>query len=180
MRSWSAIASRIRVPLGFGFAIFYFFLAKPTWKSLIAGGAVCLPGLLLRAVASGYVQKNFKLTITGPYAYIRNPLYLGSMITAVGFALAGRSLWIVLGMAIIFAAVYVPVILAEERFLREQFPEFHDYEQEVPRLLPRSRTMRTSASTFSTQLYLQHREYNSFLGACAMMAALAAKMLWFQ
>ena len=98
MASWSAIARRIRVPLGFVFALLYFWLAKPTVKSILIGTALVIPGLLIRALASGQLQKNEQLATGGPYAYTRNPLYLGSLILAIGFALASRSWWIVAGI----------------------------------------------------------------------------------
>ena len=75
--SWSKIARRIRVPLGFAFAALYLWLANPTLASLALGSIFVVPGLLLRAVASGHVTKNEQLTTSGPYAYTRNPLYLG-------------------------------------------------------------------------------------------------------
>src|SRR5271166_3507662 len=71
--SWSRIARRIRVPLGFLFAAFYLWRARPDWLSLVAGGAVAAVGLFVRAMASGHVQKNEQLASTGPYAYCRNP-----------------------------------------------------------------------------------------------------------
>ena len=91
---WARIARRIRVPLGFLFAIFYFYVAHPTWASIAAGLALAAPGVLIRALASGHIHKNEQLTTSGPYAYTRNPLYLGSFIIALGFAVASRSLWI--------------------------------------------------------------------------------------
>src|SRR5271166_7113924 len=94
--SWSRIARRVRVPLGFAFAGFYLWRARPTWLSLLIGAAIALLGILLRAMASGHVEKNRVLTMTGPYAYVRNPLYLGSIIIGIGFAVAGRDLWVVI------------------------------------------------------------------------------------
>lgn len=180
MPSWTEIARRIRVPVGFAVAVFYVWLARPTWTSLAAGGAICVPGLLLRAVASGHVQKNTCLTTTGPYAHTRNPLYLGSLIVAGGFAVAARSLWIVLVIVALFVAIYLPVVRAEERFLRLRFPEFADYERRVPRFLPRWAHAETGPGKFSPQLYWKHREYNALLGAALMMGALAIKTVWFR
>ncbi len=137
MASWSAIARRVRVPLGFAFAILYFWLARPTAQSILLGAALVIPGLLIRAVASGQLQKNEQLATAGPYAYTRNPLYLGSLILSIGFALAARSWWIVGGIILLFFAIYLPVIRAEEEFLRERFPQFEDYARRVPRLFPR-------------------------------------------
>ena len=179
-RSWSGIARRIRVPLGFAFAIVYIGLARPTWLSIAAGGALAAPGLLIRAMASGHVRKNRELTTSGPYAHTRNPLYLGSMIMGAGFALCARNWWIAGGIALIFFAVYLPVIGAEEAHLRSEFSGFEGYSQHVPRLFPRfARTLPGSEATpFSRELYLKHREYNALVGSVAMLLALAAKVVW--
>jgi len=176
--TWAKIARRIRVPLSFAFAILYFWLAKPNLISMLVGAVVVIPGLLVRALASGHVQKNEQLATTGPYARTRNPLYLGSLILALGFALAARSWWIAGILVVMFFAIYLPVIRGEEVFLRERFAEFEEYARQVPRLLPRLRASKNSAGTFSWDLYWKHCEYNAILGAVAMMAALAAKLIW--
>ena len=69
------------------------------------------------------MQKDKQLTTSGPYAYTRNPLYLGSLMLAAGFAIAARSWWIVAIMLLMFAVIYIPVIAGEERYLRQTFPE---------------------------------------------------------
>ena len=176
--SWTKVARRIRVPLGFAFTALYFWFAKPTAASMIIGTALIIPGLALRALASGHVQKNERLTTSGPYAYTRNPLYLGSLILAVGFAISARSWWIGAGLVLIFLAIYLPVIRGEEAFLQEHFSEFAEYARQVPRLLPRLSSRNRGQDKFSWDLYWKHREYNATLGAVAMMAALAAKLLW--
>jgi protein-S-isoprenylcysteine O-methyltransferase Ste14 len=176
---WAQIARRIRVPLGFLFAVFYFWMAKPTWTSLGIGLCVAIPGLLIRALASGHVKKNEELTTSGPYAYTRNPLYLGSFILALGFAVAARSVWVGIVMVLFIAAIYFPVILSEEAFLRSQFAEFDDYARRVPRLIPYRiprPEARSPEDSFSWVLYQKHREYNAVLGILGMLAALIAKM----
>jgi protein-S-isoprenylcysteine O-methyltransferase Ste14 len=177
MASWSKIARRVRVPLGFAFAILYFWLARPTAPSILLGAALVVPGLLIRAVASGQLQKNERLATAGPYAYTRNPLYLGSLILSIGFALAARSWWIVGGIIVLFFAIYLPVIRAEEEFLRKRFPQFEDYARRVPRLFPRVSASGNRAGAFSWELYRRHREYNATLGAAALLLAVVAKML---
>ena len=182
---WGRIAKRIRVPLGFAFAMVYFWFARPTWQALALGAAIAALGLWLRAFASGYVKKAQELTTTGPYAYTRNPLYLGSMIIAAGFAVAARNWWLAGGMAVMFLAIYLPVIRFEEDLLRGLFPnDFDGYMARVPRLLPRLRAEKAesgggfSREGFSQQLYLRHREYNAAIGTVVMFAALAAKLVW--
>ncbi|HME36379.1 MAG TPA: isoprenylcysteine carboxylmethyltransferase family protein [Candidatus Sulfotelmatobacter sp.] len=179
-RDWSKTARRIRVPLGFGFAVLYFWLARPSGRALAYGAILIVPGLFIRALASGHVRKNEALATSGPYAYTRNPLYLGSLLIGVGFAVAARSWWVGLVLVVMFFAIYLPVIRDEESFLRQKFPEFEEYARRVPRMFPkivaRSREEQP-ADGFSLDLYLKHREYNALLGALAMVAGLIAKMM---
>jgi protein-S-isoprenylcysteine O-methyltransferase Ste14 len=177
--TWNRVAHRIRVPMGFAFAIFYFWRAKPTWRLLILGALIASLGIVLRTVASGQVKKNRELTMTGPYAYVRNPLYLGSIIIAIGFAIAARDVWVAIAILMMFVLIYVPVIRGEETFLRKQFSSYEDYARRVPRLLPHTLLFRQIMDGFSRELYWQHREYNALLGAAAMLAALIVKTLWF-
>jgi protein-S-isoprenylcysteine O-methyltransferase Ste14 len=193
---WSMqwIARRIRVPLGFVTAAVYVFevARHPAHPAAIAWSlALVLPGLALRAAASGTVKKNRELAVTGPYAYTRNPLYLGSMLMAAGFAVALLSWPLALLLAAGFAIIYIPVIAAEEQFLRDTFPGFDDYRRQVPRLLPRFVPRHTPAKApevhavpsdrlaaepapggFSFALYLRHREYNAAIGAALLYLSL--------
>ena len=177
MADWSRVARRIRVPLGFLFAVFYIWAARPGWRSIAFGFLVAIPGIALRALASGHVKKNEELTTTGPYAYVRNPLYLGSFLMAIGFIIAAQSLWILLMVMIMFFGIYLPVIRGEEAYLRAVFPNFDAYAKNVPRLWPRLRPYGDGASGFSSKLYWQHREYNAVLGTAAIMAALVVKLV---
>ena len=176
MASWARVARRIRVPLGFACAVLYLWLAHPVTRSLLLGAVFVAMGLALRALASGHVQKNEQLTMTGPYAYTRNPLYLGSLILAIGFVIAARSLWIALVLVILFLAIYLPVIRAEEKYLAQRFPEFAGYAGRVPRLLPRMSFPGDRGGSFSWVLYWKHREYNATLGSVAIMVVLVAKL----
>lgn len=178
MTGWRQMARRLRVAFGFAFAAAYVVLAQPTAASIMTGICIALPGLALRALASGYVEKNQVLTASGPYSYTRNPLYLGSLILAAGFTIAARSWWIAAIAAVLLLTIYFPVILSEEEFLRARFPEFTQYEREVPRLLPRLSAYGVASGSFSWHLYWKHREYNAALGFLLMAAILVAKALW--
>src|SRR5713226_6308734 len=162
MDEWSKIARRIRVPRGFLFAVLYFCMARPSWRSLMAGAILIVPGLLIRALASGHVRKNEALATSGPYSYTRNPLYLGSLLMGVGFAIAARSWWVGGALVVMFFAIYLPVIRDEEAFLRRTFPEFEEYARRVPRMLPRlarqSSDQKEATAGFSWDLYLKHHE----------------------
>ena len=184
-------ARRIRVPLGFVTAAVYVFevARRPAHPAAIAWSLVLvLPGLALRAAASGTVKKNRELAVTGPYAYTRNPLYLGSMLMAAGFAVALLSWPLALLLAAGFAIIYIPVIASEERFLRDTFPGFEDYCRRVPRLhcraslrpkpkavrqfRPKHRPADAPSSGFSFALYRKHREYNAAIGAALLYLSL--------
>jgi protein-S-isoprenylcysteine O-methyltransferase Ste14 len=179
---WQRIARRIRVPLGFLTAALYLFeLARraPVPAAVAWSLVLVVPGLWLRGYASGYVKKNQELTTTGPYAWTRNPLYLGSMLIAAGFAVALLSWPVALLLAVGFLAIYVPVIASEERFLRATFPEFEAYCRRVPRFFPRFTPGAGSGDdrsghfgNFSLALYLKHREYNALLGVLLLYISL--------
>src|ERR1700732_4279990 len=128
--------------------------------------------------APGHVQKDKQLTISGPYAYTRNPLYLGSLMLAGGFAIAARSWWIVAVMLLMFAVVYVPVIAGEETYLRQTFPEYDDYARHVPRMLPRLTPYGSRQSAYSSARYWKHREYEASIGCAVVLAVLIVKLLW--
>ena len=134
MARWSAIARRIRVPLGFVFAILYLWLAKPTAGSMLIGTTLVIPGLAIRALASGHLQKNEQLATGGPYAYTRNPLYLGGNV----FIFLGTSL--VLGTlgGIVLTVIHWPLmelmVRREERQLEAAFgDEWRQYKERVRR-----------------------------------------------
>jgi protein-S-isoprenylcysteine O-methyltransferase Ste14 len=184
--AWQRVAKRIRVPMGFVFAGVFLWLAQPSWITLALSLILVLPGLWLRGFAAGYVRKNAELTTTGPYAYTRNPLYLGSMLIAFGFAAASWNWVIALALAALFAAIYIPTIQGEEEYLRANFTGFAVYAAAVPRLLPRWTPSRTAlhagleqgaSGSFSASLYRHHREYNAAMGAGAIYLALIARLL---
>ena len=194
---YSRIARRIRVPLTFAFTGVCLWLAESTWTSIAIGAVIMVFGLLLRGRAAGHVQKDKVLTVTGPYAYTRNPLYLGSILLALGFAEAAQNIWIGVVMVALFLAIYLPIIRAEEAYLGATFAGFAEYMNAVPRLIPRLTPAKLGAQSASTPSvdaaeiansgpsggflrarYMKVREYNSIIGAVVLLAALAAKILW--
>jgi protein-S-isoprenylcysteine O-methyltransferase Ste14 len=180
--SWSRVATRLRVPLGFVFAAGYLWFARPAWLWIAAGGVPIVAGILVRGAAAGHIRKNRELTTTGPYAYTRNPLYLGSVLIAAGFVIAARNPWIALAAVVMFAAIYVPVIRAEEKNPAAQLAGYAEYAAQVPRLLPSLDPYRRDEvnAGFSRELYLKHREYNAALGSVLMIGALILKMVLVQ
>jgi protein-S-isoprenylcysteine O-methyltransferase Ste14 len=174
--TYASLARRIRVPVGFLFAALYVWLARPSWSSILCGSLIIVPALLLRTAASGHVKKNQEVTTSGPYAYTRNPLYLGSVILVIGFGVASRNMWLAVALVAVFIALYLPVVLDEESFLRSHFPEFDAYTQRVPRIVPRLTSAGMNSEGFSGTLYRKHREYNATLGSVGMMVLLILKL----
>lgn len=175
---YAAWAARWRVPLGFALGVAYLVFAQPTPSFLFAGGLLALPGVLLRAWAAGCLDKNQRLANGGPYHYTRNPLYLGSLIMGVGFAVAGRRWPLLLAFLILFLLVYWPVMRREEGFLRRQFSEaYSPYAQSVPMFFPTGRRAPASGDPFRWSRYRKNREYQAALGYVAALAFLVLKML---
>ena len=116
------------------------------------------------------------LIASGPFAYVRNPLYLGTLIAAAGFALASRSWWLAGVFTVVFALVYLPVIELEEQHLRKLFPSYEDYCERVPMLLPHWRKAQAKRR-FRWLVYRRNEEYNALLGFLAGTAVLLWKAL---
>lgn len=170
--------TRWRVRIGYPVGLLCFLLARPLPLTLSAGAALAAIGLAIRAAAAGHLHKHETLATAGPYAWTRNPLYLGSLLLGAGFLLAASS-WIAAAIAVVYIAVFYPgVMRREEEELRAEYGKsFDDYARQVPLFWPRP--PRGSASEpFSWSQYRKNREYQALIGATAAFAILAAIMLW--
>ena len=173
---------RWRVPLGFLCAAIFILFARPRPLTLLIGAGISLVGLLIRAWASGHIRKNSALAVSGPYAYTRNPLYLGSFILGLGFTIgAGRWLLAVL-FGVLFLGIYFPVMRVESATMGQYFgPEFGDYSQAVPLFLPRLTAYNKDSETkFDGGLYMRYREYQAALGLLAGWGVLILKMYYWK
>jgi hypothetical protein len=140
----------------------------------------------IRAWASGCLKKNEELATAGPYAYTRNPLYLGTLLLGAGVAVCTRSLWFAAVFGVFYILFYIPVMIAEADTLGKLFPdEYAAYSERTPLLLPRltgfamaSRGRRRSSSSgqvFDSALYMHHREYRALLGFLFVLSFLIVK-----
>ena len=173
---------RWRVPLGFACAIVFLYFARPTVMTLVVGAAVALPGLLLRGWASGHLRKNETLATTGPYAYTRNPLYLGSFIMGIGFTIAAGQILLIIIFMVMMLGIYLPVMRVESTTLASLFgKKYERYAKEVPLLFPRfSPYRRTGDAGFDRNLYFRYREYRAAIGVVIVWMLLALKMIYFK
>lgn len=178
MRRGGTWIQRWRVPLGFLCGAVFLLLARPTPRTLVPGVAISIIGLLLRAWAAGHIRKNSALAMAGPYAYTRNPLYLGSFLLGLGFTV-GSGRW---ALAILFAAlflgIYLPVMRVESATLAKLFGEsFQSYARSVPLFFPRFTPYGSGEdkAAFDRNLYLRYREYQAALGLLVAWGLLVLK-----
>jgi protein-S-isoprenylcysteine O-methyltransferase Ste14 len=177
-KSYSDFVARVRVPLGFVLAFAFLWFSTPTWRSLLWGTPVAAAGLFLRGWAAGHLRKDRVLTTSGPYGYLRNPLYTGTLLVALGLAIASAQAALALLFALFFFLVYLPAIELEEQHLEDLFGEdFRRYARVVPMILPRLRRA-TPRGAFAWDLYRKNREYQALAGFATGLAFLAAKALW--
>lgn len=167
MRRGGTWIQRWRVPLGFLCAALFILFARPRPITLAIGAPISFLGLLLRAWGSGHLRKNDALAISGPYAYTRNPLYLGSFIMGLGFTIASGRWWLGALFVALFLGIYLPVMRVESATLSQLFgSSFEEYAKAVPVFLPRVTPYRSGQTRigFDQSLYLRYREYRAGLG----------------
>ena len=172
-----ATLQRWRVPLGFITAALFIVCSRPSWRSLAVGIPVSLCGIVIRGWASGHLRKNAELATAGPYAYTRNPLYLGSFVMLAGCAVSGGSWWLGLLLVGFFLAVYWPVMQAEAAHIQRLFgDDYARYAERVPLFVPRLTPYRAGGQrSFDHRLYLRHREYRALIGLAVIVVILALK-----
>jgi protein-S-isoprenylcysteine O-methyltransferase Ste14 len=168
--------ARLRVTAGFVLVAAFAWLSRPDLRSLAIGLPLSALGLWLRAWATGHLEKDRQLAETGPYAYVRNPLYLGTLVVAAGFVVASRRWLLAALFGAAFLLIYLPAIELEEQHLRDLFANFTAYAERVPALIPRL-TAAGSRRPFRWSLYVHNREYQALLGFLAGSVWLVAKVL---
>ena len=161
-KRYADTVARLRVPSGFLIVVLFAWLSHPTAQSLAIGLPVSIAGLALRAWAAGCLAKNQQLATGGPYAYTRNPLYVGTLLVAAGLAISARNIWLAALFAAVFLFVYLPVIQNEAQHLRKLFPEYPSYAERVPALLPKF--TKSGTGGFRWSLYSKNQEYQAALG----------------
>src|SRR4051794_15159919 len=162
-KPYADTVARLRVPAGFAMVAAFAWFSRPDFASLAIGLPLSAAGLALRAWAAGHLAKDQRLAVSGPYSFTRNPLYLGTLITALGLAAAARSMGLAILFAALFALVYLPAIELEEQHLTAILPGYPEFAARVPLLLPRWPS-RFGSDRFSAALYRKNREYQALLG----------------
>jgi protein-S-isoprenylcysteine O-methyltransferase Ste14 len=174
-KPYADAVARLRVPAGFVLLAAFAWFSHPTGHALLVGIPLSFCGLALRAWAAGHLAKNQRLAQSGPYAATRNPLYLGTLITALGLAAAAHSIVLAALFAAIFALVYLPAIELEEQHLCAILPGYREFAARVPLLLPRW-PENWGPDAFSAALYLKNQEYQALIGWLAGVAWLTLRL----
>jgi protein-S-isoprenylcysteine O-methyltransferase Ste14 len=161
----------------------FLWFAHPNEARLWVGAGVAILGLLIRGWAAGTIRKEEELTTSGPYAFTRNPLYLGSLLIGLGVTWAGGGwLWPAVFL-VFFGLVYTTTMRGEARLLTELFgARYRDYAANVPAFVPRPTPYRApepdSAGGFGMSRYARNREWEALLGVITGFALLASKWWW--
>ncbi len=178
MTSWNKLAQKLRVPVGTVLGLLFLLFMHPSSRSLWIGAAIALPGSLLRLWAAGHIEKGRVLTQGGPYAYTRNPLYLGSFLMALGIILAGQGYWLLPAFAAFFVIVYFPVMKAEEQELLAGYgAQFVEYSRRVPMFIPAFRKTAPASSAFMWSRVVRNREHRTIAGLAAAEVILILQFL---
>ncbi len=175
-KRYAETVQRLRVPSGLLLAAAFVWLADPVLPTLLLGLPFAIAGLAIRAWAAGHLRKNQQLTVSGPYALVRNPLYIGSLLTALGCTLAAARSELTLLAGAVFLFIYLPVMEQEEQHLAKLFPEYQDYAARVPQLVPRLPEA-FPPQPFSWAVYKVNQEQKALYGFLAVYAFLILKAL---
>lgn len=182
MASYVEWAGRWRVPLHFVLAAVILVFGRPTGTLLIVGGLLAAVGLGVRAWAAGHLRRDLPLTVSGPYAYLRHPLYFGTAFVLAGFAVAGGRAWMGIMVGLYFALLFVPVLRREERERERLASELYAaYGRQVPALVPYRRPYVSPEGTparFDWRVFRSNREWRAEVGCALLLTLLYGKMLW--
>ena len=159
--------ARWRVTLGFVFGAVVLGLAQPTWSSLGWGSFVAAIGEAIRIWSAGHLEKSREVTRSGPYAWTRHPLYVGSSIIAAGLAVASDSVVVAALVALYVGTFITAAIRAEEAHLRDKFGG--DYDAYA------NRQAAPMQRAFSISRALVNREHHTIAGVVLGLALLALK-----
>lgn len=170
-KPYADAVAKLRVPSGFLLLAAFLWFADPNLRSIIWGVPVAIGGLWLRGWAAGHLEKNEKVVSSGPYRFLRNPLYGGTLLVAAGLTLASRQWGLAFLFGAVFVGVYWPRMELEDQHLRNLFKDYPAYAEQVPLLWPKFPGIETPGK-FRWSLYLRNEEYNALIAFLVVMGFL--------
>ncbi|MFN4182770.1 MAG: methyltransferase family protein, partial [bacterium] len=156
---------RFRLPVSQAYLILLVLIARGNLQNWFWSTPLVALGILWRLWASGVIHKSRAIAKTGPYALMRHPLYFGSFLIGLGFTSSAlpHPLYLILYFALFFA-FYFPLMVEEEKKLRDAFPEeYPKYQAQVPRFLPNFRNSKDLCTGFSWKTVHENREWRGLL-----------------
>jgi len=154
--------ARLRVPLGFLFGAIVVWFAQPTPRSVAWGSAIAVAGEALRVWAAGHLEKGREVTSSGPYRFIRHPLYAGSTLMGIGLAVASASMIVAALVGAYLVTFITAAVRTEEMFLRSRFGDAYD----------RYASGQVASRRFSLTRAIANREYRAVVGLTAVLSFL--------
>jgi protein-S-isoprenylcysteine O-methyltransferase Ste14 len=168
-----AALARLRVALGWVFGLLVIVLAQPTGASIAIGMSVAAAGEAIRVWAAGHLNKAREVTSSGPYRWIRHPLYLGSTVMGIGLAIASRSAAVAVLVAVYLAGTFTAAIKSEEAYLRRAFGEQYDLYRSGQ--AAKRRSPLATGRRFSVRQAIANREHRAVLGLLVAILLLVLK-----
>lgn len=162
---------KLRFAIVYPFGVLIIFFYSPTESHFKLGLPFIIAGLLIRVWANGYAIKMEKFTTSGPYAYVRHPLYLGTMLIALGFTILVRASFAGAGFIAAMAGVYYRTIKKEEKMLEDKFKDSYlNYKKKIPAILPAIFPYRQGEKwPFSFKRLVRNHEYKLFFWVLIMV-----------
>ncbi len=168
-----------RVPLFIG-AVLLVIFAKPQFPGIWIGMVLILLGEAIRIWAAGHLQKNEVLTVTGPYAYVKNPLYIGSILITTGFCIMADTIYLLAAAFFMFCFHYIPYKKkVEGDRLKKRFGnQYEDYDEKVPEYLPRSTPYSNEKVAWQFRCFIDNSEEGILLIVLAGIVLILSRPYW--
>jgi protein-S-isoprenylcysteine O-methyltransferase Ste14 len=168
-----------RIPLFIGAFLLVIF-AKPQFPGIWVGMILILLGEGLRIWAAGHLQKNEVLTVTGPYAYVKNPLYIGSIFITAGFCILGNNIYLLAAALFMFCFHYIPYKKKVEgdRLKKIFGNRFEDYDEKVPDYLPRWTPYSNEKVSWQFKCFIENSEEGILLIVLAGIVPVLSRPYW--
>jgi protein-S-isoprenylcysteine O-methyltransferase Ste14 len=168
-----------RIPLFIG-ALLLVIFAKPQYPGILIGMVLIFLGEGIRIWAAGHLQKNEVLTVTGPYAYVKNPLYIGSILITAGFCILADSVYLLAAAFFMFCFHYIPYKKKVEgdRMKKIFGCQFDDYDGKVPDYLPRWTPYSNEKISWQFRCFIENSEEGILLIILAGIVLILSRPYW--
>jgi len=168
-----------RIPLFIGAFLLVIF-AKPHFPGTAIGIMLILAGELIRIWAAGHLQKNEILTVTGPYAHVKNPLYIGTILITAGFCILADNIYLLAAVTFAFCFHYIPYKkrIEGDRLKKIFGSQFEDYDQKVPDYIPQWVPYSKEKGSWQFKCFIENSEEGILLIIMAGIILILSRPFW--